>query len=157
SIPGVEFSYGYAGRSNKGASSSRSVLSGQQSLEPSQSTEMHRRTAALAADWNLLDAVLALNEAASAEHGAAAARERYAKVVQNVERDVYAAYWRALAWQEVKDKDEAIHGLAAEQIEKINIAVDEKLISPEEAGEKSSLLAERQRTLFDLRDRARLA
>lgn len=83
-LPGVDLSGGYVGRSNPGASSSRSVITGQESLEPSQSTEQHRRVASLEASWNLLDAALALADASKADEETKIASERYNKVVQNV-------------------------------------------------------------------------
>lgn len=156
-LPGIDLSGGYTGRSNPGASSSRSAATGQESLEPSISTEQHRRVASLEANWNLLDAALALADAAKADDEAKVAGERYAKVVQNVERDIYSAYWRALAYQDIRDQSKALMNNAARQIEKIDGAASDKLISSAEAGEKMSIISDRQRTLRDLHDRLQLA
>lgn len=156
-LPGVEVSGGYVGRSNEGASSSRSVITGQQSLEPSQSTEQHRRVASLEANWNLLDAALALADAAKAGDEAGVAKERYAKVIQNVERDVYAAYWRALAYQDGKVKTQKLLADLQAQIEKLELAASKKLISSDQAAQQMSALAERDRNLRDLNDRMQLS
>lgn len=156
-LPGIEASGGYVGRSNNGAAASRSVLTGRQSLEPSQSTEQHRRIAALEANWNLLDAALALSDAAKADEEAKIAKERYAKVVQNVERDVYVAYWRALAYQDARAKSETLLAESTSQIEKFDAAIDRKLLSSAQASEKISLLTDRQRSLRDMADRLSLA
>lgn len=156
-LPGVDLSGGYVGRSNPGASSSRSVLTGQQSLEPSQSTEMHRRVATLQADWNLLDAALALADASKAGEEVKIAQQRHAKVIQNVERDVYTAYWRAWAYQDVREQTQALIKETVGQIEKLDQAAAQKLISSDQAGEQMSVLIERQRTLRDLHDRLQLA
>ena len=156
-LPGVNLSGGYVGRSNPGASSSRSVETGQESLEPSMSTEQHRRVASLEANWNLLDAALALADAAKADEEAKIASEHYMKVVQNVERDIYTAYWRALAYQDIRDQSKLLMDNAARQIENIDNAASKKLLSSNEAGEKMAMLADRQRTLRDLHDRLQLA
>lgn len=46
---------GYVTRSNVSASSSRSIQSGQESLEPSTSQDRNRRCADLTMVWNVLD------------------------------------------------------------------------------------------------------
>lgn len=156
-LPGVDLSGGYVSRSNPGASSSRSVITGQESLEPSQSTEQHRRVASLEASWNLLDAALALADASKADQETKVASERYNKVVQNVEHDVYVAYWRALAYQRSQDKTENLLKESAVYIDRLDNAAGQKLISVDQAGEKMALLAERRRTLADMNDRMQLA
>lgn len=156
-LPDVEASGGYSGRSNDGASSSRSVRTGMESLEPSQSTDAHRRVASLEANWNLLDVALALADASRAEEDVKITSERYAKVIQNVERDVYAAYWRALAYQELHDRSEILLAQSSEQIKKFDSAAREKLVSSAQAAEKIAFLSDRQRTLRDLNDQQSLA
>lgn len=113
--------------------------------------------AALEVNWNLLDAGLALADAATAGDEAAVAKERYAKVIQNVERDVYTAYWRALAYQQNRDKTQRLLSQTQDQIQKLDVAASRKLISSDEAGEKMALLADRERNLRDLNDRMQLA
>lgn len=156
-LPGVELSGGYVSRSNNGASSSQSVRTGQQSLEPSQSTEQHRRVASLEANWNLLDAALALADAAKARDEAGVAAERHAKVIQNVERDIYTAYWRAAAYQESRDKTAKLLAAAQTQSLKLDQAATQKLISSDAAAQQMTALGEREKNLRDLYDRAQLA
>ena len=102
-LPNLSASASYQGRNNLGASSSRSVISGNQSLEPSISTEPHRRTADLTFNWNLIDVALAALQSENASDRAIIAQERHKKVKQNIQRDVYTSYWRAYAAQENKD------------------------------------------------------
>ncbi|MBU0858796.1 MAG: TolC family protein [Alphaproteobacteria bacterium] len=156
-IPGIEASGGYKGRSNDGGTSSRSVITGQQSLEPSQSTEQHRRVASLNTTWNLLDTAIALTEARSADDRAGIAQERYIKVVQNIERDVYAAYWRAWVHQENHAANNHLIERAAKQLSNINQAVDENLISADAAGEKVAQISDRLRTLREMNEQLALA
>jgi outer membrane protein TolC len=156
-LPNMEASAGYVQRSNSGASSSRSVLTGKESLEPSQSTDEHRRIASLEANWNLLDAALALADASKARDETKIAGERYAKVIQNVERDVYTAYWRAQAYQEARSKAQALLDQSARQIDNFDTAANQKLLSSGQAAEKMALLSEKQRVLRDMNDRLSLA
>lgn len=156
-MPGVEASGGYVGRSNPGASSSESILTGQQSLEPSKSAEMNRRVGALSVNWNVLDTALALADAAKVDDEAGVAHERHAKVVQNVERDIYTAYWRARAHQDNAKYAEALLAEAHGQMENLEHAVTQGLVSGEQAARQSAMLAERERALRDMRDRAQMA
>ena len=54
-LPKMALDAGYVSRSNTSASSSQSIESGQQSLEPSTSLDSHRRVADLNLVWNVLD------------------------------------------------------------------------------------------------------
>lgn len=156
-LPGVEASGGYVKRSNSGASSSRSVITGQQSLEPSQSTETDRRVASLEASWNLLDAALALADASKANDEAKIAGQRYAKVMQNVERDVYSAYWRARGYQDSREQSERLLKECESRIQNLDTAANQKLISSDQAGDKMAMLSDRMRTLRDLHDKMQLS
>lgn len=156
-LPGVTATGGYSGRDSDGSSSSRSVLTGQQSLEPSISTDQHRRTASLEMNWNLLDAAIALADATRADDDAGVARERHTKVIQNVERDVYAAYWRALTYQDIANKNTDLLTKADAQLNNFDLAVEQDLLSADEASEKSALIIERQKAYRDLHDRLQLA
>lgn len=156
-LPSIKGSNSHVRRSNDGATSSRSVLSGLQSLEPSQSTDEERRVLELSTSWNLLDAVLALSEADSARESVKISGERYAKVVQNIERDIYAAYWRALVFQQNRGASESLLNEGEEQSDKLTKAVDEKLLSVDAASDKISRLTERQRSLQEIYDRLSLS
>lgn len=156
-LPGVEATGGYVGRSNAGASSSRSILSGQQSLEPSQSTERHRRVGALEANWNLLDAALALADAAKADEEAKVAQQRHDKVIQNVERDVYNAYWRARAYQDVGARVPALLAEIDAQLAKLDQESSKKFISSDTLAVQMTTLTDRQRALRDLYDQVQMS
>jgi multidrug efflux system outer membrane protein len=148
-LPGIEAKRGYVGRDNAGATSSRSVLSGLQSLEPSQSTESDRFVSELSVSWNLLDAVMALNEAQSTKDETKITIERYSKVIQNIERDVYAAYWRGLAYQENRQLIRALLIEGEAQSRKLMQAADQRLLSASQVSDKLLQLSDRQRSLRD--------
>lgn len=137
-------------RSNLGASSSRSVESGLQSLEPSQSSDRRRLTSEMEASWNLLDSGLALAETYRMQDETGIARERYTKVIQNIERDVYAAYWQAWEYQKLKAGNKDVLKKADQQIRNLNNAIDKNLLSTDEGSDKISEIEDRKRNLQDL-------
>lgn len=99
-FPEIRASMNYFNRSNLGAASSQSIITGRESLEPSFSTEPVRSTADLSASWNLLDLALTVFQSKTSADQTAITASRYEKTLQNITRDVRAAYWRAYAWQE---------------------------------------------------------
>lgn len=96
-LPQVAMSAGYVGRSNTSASSSRSISSGQQSLEPSTSLDRNRGVADLTMVWNVLDFGVSYVGAKQKADQRWIADERKRKVVHTILQDVRSAYWRAVA------------------------------------------------------------
>lgn len=88
---------GYYGRSNEAGSSSLSLLSGRQSLEPSTSTERDVFTADLTASWNVLDFGLSKIRAEQLGDEALIYEERRRKAVIQIMEDVHRAYYRAVS------------------------------------------------------------
>lgn len=156
-LPTVAASAEYTNRSNEGASSSRSVATGLESLEASQSVDRQRRLGALKLDWNLIDAAIALSDTAKARDDEKIAQERLQKVIQNVERDVYGAYWRALAYQNTANAAQAAMREAQMQIGQIEVARKKHLLGDELAASKTLELLERVQSYGELVDRSQLA
>lgn len=156
-LPSMTASRGYLGRSNDGATSSRSVLSGLESLEPSQSSDRDRQTEALELNWNLLDVALAYADTKRANNETRVAQERHEKVIQNIERDVYAAYWRAYAYQQTRENTKRLISDSEHQISNLDTAVDKKLLSADTAGDQVSMLNDRVRSLKELDERMNLS
>ena len=146
-LPNLSASASYQGRNNLGASSSRSVISGNQSLEPSISTEPHRRTADLTFNWNLIDVALAALQSENASDRAIIAQERHKKVKQNIQRDVYTSYWRAYAAQENKDSASKVIAEAEEKLYAIDLAVKENLLSATQGAERKREIENRLNSL----------
>ena len=156
-LPALNASTGYVGRSNDGSSSSRSIQSGLQSLEPSQSSDRDRRTAALELNWNLLDVALAYSDAKKADEEASIAQARHEKVIQNIQRDVYAAYWRAYAYQTTRVSTAKLIDDAEQQMNRLDQAVTKRLLSADTAGDQVAQLADRIRTLNELEEQLSLS
>lgn len=96
-LPRMALSAGYAGRDNISASSSESVQTGTQSLEPSTSQDRNRRVADLTMVWNVLDFGVSYISAKQQGDQRLIVQERRRKVVHTIIQDVRSAYWRAVA------------------------------------------------------------
>ena len=94
-LPKVVADAGYNARDSFRGSSSRSLITGAQSLEVSTSEDKEVRTADLSAVWNLLDFGLTYLHSRERADEVLVAEERRLKVVQNMIQDVRDAYWRA--------------------------------------------------------------
>lgn len=95
-LPRMALQAGYAGRSNVSASSSRSILTGNQSLEPSTSQDRNREIGDLTMVWNVLDFGVSYVSAKQQADQRLIIKERRRKVVHTIIQDVRSAYWRAL-------------------------------------------------------------
>ncbi|WP_277372961.1 TolC family protein [Pseudomonas sp. AA-38] len=96
-LPRMALSAGYAGRSNMSASSSESIRTGTQSLEPSTSQDRDRDVADLTMVWNVLDFGVSYVSAKQQGDQRLIVQERRRKVLHTIIQDVRSAYWRAMA------------------------------------------------------------
>lgn len=123
-LPRLAASAGYTGRNNENASSSVSIITRRQSLEPSTSQDEHRRTGDLQFSWSLLDFGVGYFQARQQGDRALIAVERRRRVINSIVKEVRSAYWRAATAQRLLPKidplvAEAEKALAANaQIEK---------------------------------------
>jgi len=91
-------------RSNDSGGTSRSLLTGRESLEPSTSTERGVTGADLTLSWDVLDFGLSYVRAQQAADDILMAQERKRKVVNRITEDVRTAYWRAVSAERVVSK-----------------------------------------------------
>lgn len=96
-LPQLVANAGYAGRSNDSGSSSRSLLSGRQSLEPSTSVEREYTAADLTLSWDVLDFGVSYARAKQASDQTLISLENRRKVANRMVEDVRTAYWRAVS------------------------------------------------------------
>ncbi|WP_460097416.1 TolC family protein [Pseudomonas sp. S3_C01] len=96
-LPRMALDAGYVGRNNVNASSSQSVETGTQSLEPSTSQDRDREVADLTMVWNVLDFGVSYMSAKQAGDQRLIVQERRRKVINTIVQDVRSAYWRAMA------------------------------------------------------------
>ncbi len=149
-LPSVSASGTFTDRNNQAASSSESILTGTQSLEPSTSSEQTRRLGDIKAQWNLLDVAISYLDEKNADDQSKIAMERLRKVQHNIERDVVNAYWQAYAGQK---SEKTIHQLSADiaKIERsIQTALNDQLMPVADGGQRITQLLGQQKSLNDL-------
>jgi outer membrane protein TolC len=103
-LPKVAINAAAVTRSNTEASSSQSVITGQQSLEPSTSTDRSRVFGDLTLSWNILDFGVSYYNARQAADRTLIAEERRRRVLQGLLQDVRRAYWRAASAERLAAK-----------------------------------------------------
>ncbi len=96
-LPKLAANAGYDGRNNFSGATSRSLLSGQTSLEPSTSSDKNLFTADLSLSWDVLDFGLSYIRAQQAADDVLIAEEEKRRVANRVTQDVRIAYWRAVS------------------------------------------------------------
>ena len=116
-LPQFVANLNYDGRSNFSGSTSRSLLSGRQSLEASTSSERDVYSNDLRLSWNILDFGLSYLRAKQASDNVLIAEEQKRKVVNRIIQDVRTAYWRAVSNDRLISKLENL-------IKKVDIAID---------------------------------
>ena len=107
-LPEVVGAVGYSARNNEAGAVSRSLLSGDVSLEYSTSQEKEHTLSTLRASWDVIDFGLTYFTVAQKTDEIAIAEEQRRKVVQNIIQDVQEAYWRAYIAQELLREVDAL-------------------------------------------------
>jgi outer membrane protein TolC len=151
-LPKLALSAGYTNRDNELASSSRSVLSGQQSLEPSTSTDRERSTADLTLSWNVLDFGVSYYAAQQQADRVLVAEERRRKVLHLLMQQTRQAYWQAAGAQQLQDRIEPVLQTARQALDDARKVEVEKLRSPLEALNYQRQLLDIVRQLESVRD-----
>lgn len=109
-LPGLVGRSTYFGRDRDAASSSKSVLSGLQSLEPSVSTDNNRLIGDLELTWNILDFGLSYVRARQAADRILIAEENRRRVMNRIVEDTRTAYFRAAAYERLTASIKALAG-----------------------------------------------
>ena len=107
-LPQIVANGGYYGRNNEAGSSSLSLLSGRQSLEPSTSTERDVFNTDLTASWNILDFGVSKIRSEQLGDESLIYAERRRKAIISLMEDVHRAYWRAVSAQRLGQRLEAL-------------------------------------------------
>ncbi|HHL43549.1 MAG TPA: TolC family protein [Hellea balneolensis] len=98
-LPQIVANGGYYGRNNDAGSSSLSLLSGRQSLEPSTSTQRDVFNTDLTMSWNILDFGMSKIRSEQLGDESLIYQERRRKAIIQLMEDVHRAYWRAASAQ----------------------------------------------------------
>lgn len=141
-LPQLTVDAGYTGRNNELGSSSRSLATGEESLESSTSSDRNLGSTNLGFTWNVLDFGLSYIRAEQRADRVLIAEERRRKVVHNLIQDVRSAYWNAASAERILEK-----------IQPLMVKVEDALSDAREAkesGQETPLSALRyQRDLLD--------
>ncbi len=129
-LPNLVLNSGYTGRNNVLASSSVSVLSGQQSLEPSTSSDKQILESDVTLSWNVLDFGLSYVRAQQAADKVLAQREARRKVLNRIVEDVRTAYWRAIASEKLLSRLNSLEGKARKAVSDSRSLAEERQTSP---------------------------
>jgi len=132
-LPRLVASAGYNTRDNELASSSRDVVTGQQSLAPSTSSDRQRRSADLGLSWNVLDFGVSYYQAHQQADRYLVAQERRRKVVHLLMQQTRQAYWQAVGAQLLEAKIDPVLQQARLALEDSRKVEGERLRSPLEA------------------------
>ena len=157
SLPSVTAKIQRHARSNEGGSSSFSVLTGMESLQPSISQEQYRTTAQLNAEWNLLDAGINVWRGKSVSDQMLIAQERRRKVYQSVVQDAYIAYWRAAVAQTVLPTIESLLNDIDLQLKNVDQQVDMGIVPLGDAQASKDRLLEKKMQLTRMKNGLALA
>lgn len=101
-LPKLAARAGWRGRDNQLASSSESLRTGNQSLEPSTSQDRNVRSADLQLSWNVLDFGIGYFGAKAQANKVLAAEERRRRVIADIIQQVRSAYWEAATAQRLQ-------------------------------------------------------
>ncbi|WP_119681276.1 TolC family protein [Indioceanicola profundi] len=161
-LPRLAADAGYMVRSNTLASSSYSILSGRQSLEPSTSSEKEQKTASLQFSWNILDFGLSYYQAKQQADRVMIAQERRRRVVNNVVQEIRSAFWQAATGERLLSLIEPVLADAEEAVNQAREIERSRVGAPLQALEYQKALLEVVRQLRALRSdvitsKARLA
>lgn len=151
-LPKLALSAGYNWRDNDLASSSRSVLTDRQSLEPSTSTDRARGTSDLTLSWNVLDFGVSYFTAQQQADRVLMAEERRRKVLHLLMQQTTQAYWQAAGAQMLENRIEPVLALSRRALEDSRKVELEKLRSPVEALNYQRQLLDIVRQLQAVRD-----
>ncbi len=117
-LPQLVARSGYDGRDNFSGASSQSLITGQQSLATSTSSNRDIFTTDLNLTWSVLDFGLSYIRANQAADRVLIAEEEKRKVINRIVQDVRTAYWRAVTNDRLSGKVETL-------LERVSIAIEE--------------------------------
>ena len=117
-LPQLVAKTGFNGRNNFSGASSQSLLTGQQSLSTSTSSNRDIFNADLALTWNVLDFGLSYIRANQAADKVLIAEEEKRKVINRMVQDVRTAYWRAVSNDRLIEKPEVL-------LKRVSAAIEE--------------------------------
>lgn len=156
-LPAITADAGYTTRSNVAASRSESVITGEQSLEPSTSQEKTRALANLNVVWNVLDFGVSYVTAQQRADRILIAEEKRRKAIQNIVQDVRVAYWNALSADRLTEETDELLERTQAALAESEAMAEEGIQAPLTSMRYQEGLLATLRTLWELRQRLNTA
>lgn len=116
-LPDVVAGHITDGRSNDYGGSSRSLLDGTESLEPSTSSERYTKSDDLGLSWDILDFGVSYFRAKQASDRLLLAQEQQKNVLNQILTDVQKTYWRAVSYDRLITRLEALMEDVSDKLE----------------------------------------
>jgi outer membrane protein, multidrug efflux system len=129
-LPRLAANAGFDGRDNFTGGVARSLITGQQQIQPFTSAEKNIFSADLSLSWNVLDFGLSYIRAKQAADDVLIAEEERRRVANRVMQDVRAAYWRAVSAERILPSLKLLNEWVSSALEKAQAVQDEKLSTP---------------------------
>ena len=150
-LPELTSAAGYRHRNNFRGSSSRSLLTGQQSLEVSTSEETEIFTVDyLQLTWNVLDFGVSYVRAQQQADRVLISEEQRRKVIQNIIQDVRSAYWSAVGSERLKREMTQLLEKTKSALDNSRKIAGQRLRAPRESLVYQRALLENIRLLWEL-------
>lgn len=156
-LPKLVSNSGYAARDNFSGSSSLSLLTRTQSLEPSTSAERQIGTQDITFSWHILDFGLSYVRAQQNADKVLMAEENRRKVVHRMIEDVRTAFWRALSAQRLLSQLHSLEREVSSTLSESDRIFDQKKTSPMTALTYKRELIEIQREIEALQGELQIA
>jgi outer membrane protein TolC len=129
-LPRLAANAGFDGRDNFTGGVARSLITGQQQIQPFTSAERNIFSADLSLSWNVLDFGMSYIRAKQAADDVLIAEEERRRVANRVMQDVRAAYWRAVSAERILPSLKLLNEWVSSALEKAQAVQDEKLSMP---------------------------
>ena len=129
-LPRLAANAGYGWRSDERATQSISLITRQQSLEPSFSEERVVYNADLSFSWNILDFGLSYYQAKQQADRVLSAVERRRRVMNNMVKEIHTAYWKAHSAEKLLPEVEGLIIDVDQALAQSEIIESKKLDSP---------------------------
>ena len=129
-LPKLVVDLNYTSRSNYSGASSRSLVTGRRTLEPSTSSERDVFASMLGVTWNILDFGVAYYRAQQAADNVLIQEEQKRAVINRIVQDVRSAYWRAVSYQRLLTRMRSLRSEIRESLDQLDRMDVEQLNNP---------------------------
>lgn len=156
-LPDLVAQTGFHHRSNFSGARSRSLLTGQESLQFSTSQDRDIFDANLELSWNVLDFGLSYYRAKQTANDVLIAEEEKRKVIHRLLQNVRTAYWRSVAAKRLQDRLEAVKDDVERALSQSEEITDRRLDTPLRSLRYRRELIDINRQIQELEENFRIA